>query len=171
MNASPPFRAFRHFNDPKLAIYARERHRLGVLTNRIFQGDTPAERLARALGDRRAISLKELLESFEFYARVRRRVRSPSMADLCCGHGLTGILFALFERSVEQVTLLDRRQPESHRLILEAACELGPWVADKIRYVETDLARAPAVLEPSTTIVAVHACGTQTDACIAAACS
>jgi len=163
------FRAFKHFNDPELGKYARERHRLGVLTNSVFTGNTPAERLARELGDRRAISLKELLESFEFYSRVRKRMRSAKMADLCCGHGLTGILFALFEREVEHVVLMDRRRPKSHDGILEAACAIGPWVADKVTYVETDLARAPGILDKGTAVIGVHACGTQTDACISTA--
>jgi hypothetical protein len=166
---SVTFRALKHFNDPALAAHARERHRLGVLTNRIFDGSTAMERLARELGERRAISLKEFLESCEFYARTRRRVRGPLMADLCCGHGLTGILFALFEKQVVEVTLIDRSRPASHAAILEAACAVGPWVQEKIRYVETDLARAPALLARGTSIVAVHACGTQTDACISTA--
>jgi hypothetical protein len=163
------FRALKRFNDPALAAYARERHRLGILTNGLFDGTTALDRLARALGDRRAISLKEFLESCEFYARTRRRVREPQMADLCCGHGLTGILFALFEKRVERVTLMDRSRPASHSAILEAACTVGPWVEEKVTFVETDLARAPALLEPGTSIVAVHACGTQTDACISTA--
>ncbi len=163
------FRVFRRFNEPELARFARKRHRVGDATNAIFTGNSPAERLARELGDRRAINLKELLESFEFYSRVRKRIRSPHVADLCCGHGLTGLLFALFERRVERVTLIDRRRPESHDAILEAVCAIGPWVADKATYVETDLARAPAVLPKGAAILGVHACGTQTDACIATA--
>ena len=169
LSADVVFRALPHFNDPELARHARDRHRCGILTNSIFSGDSPEERVARALGDRRAISLKELLESFEFYSRTRKRLRSEQMADLCCGHGLTGLLFALFERKVEGVTLMDRRRPASHDAILDAVCAVGPWVRDKVRYLETDLGQAPAVLEAGTAILGVHACGTQTDACISTA--
>ena len=87
------FRAFPQFNAPELMRYARQRHRVGEVARSIFDRPRLYDRFARALCDRRAVSVKELLESAEFHARTRKRLRRPAMADLCCGHGLTGALF------------------------------------------------------------------------------
>ena len=35
-------------------------------------------------------------------------VRRSVVVDLCAGHGLTGMVFAAFERSVEEVWLVDK---------------------------------------------------------------
>lgn len=131
-----------------------------------FTGDGLVDRFARGLGARRAVRVKEVLEALEFFAVVRRRVRAPIVADLCASHGLVGALYALFERSVEQVVLIDKRVPESRAAVLAAAREAGPWVADKL--VERDglLERRGADLAPGTALVAVHACGTLSDRCI-----
>ena len=75
------------------------------------------DKLALALAKRRCVNLKELIESIEFVARTRKLLRQRGggqrqesggggeggvvVADLCCGHGLTGMLFALLEKSVE----------------------------------------------------------------------
>ena len=48
------------------------------------------------------------------------------VADLCCGHGLAGLLFAIFEREVERVHLVDRERPASADLILQAAADVAP---------------------------------------------
>ena len=45
--------------------------------------------------------MKELVEAFEFFAAVRKDLRARSLADLCAGHGLVGVLFALHERRLE----------------------------------------------------------------------
>ncbi len=165
----PParFRAFRQFNDPALAVLARQRHRVGPRARGLFPSERMTDRIARALCDHKAIDIKELLESFEFLARVRRRLRGPHVVDLCCGHGLTGLLFGLLERRVERVTLLDRRRPDSFSAVLTALCEIGPWLAPKVRYVEADL--ASLTLERTDSLLAVHACGPRTDHCLTAA--
>ena len=91
------------------------------------------------------------------------------MADLCCGHGLTGLLFAALDRTVQSVTLLDRNKPPKADLVVEAVCEVAPWAREKVRWVEAEISTAAARLEPGTSIVAVHACGVRTDRAIEAA--
>ena len=179
------FRGLVQFNCEIGAAEARSRHRLALCragaharmlpVTHWFPSETKLEdRLARALAARDAISLKEFLESFEFFTRVRKHVRpapaagpaavsvsvsSPPLpdpvadsgdkdggggggvvVDLCCGHGLTGILFAVFERRVQKVLLVDAVCPPAHRAILAAAVEVAPWAADKVRFVEAPLA-------------------------------
>ena len=162
------FKVLRQFNDEvSIDVASRnpvERRLLGH-----FPSDGLPDRFARALAEERAVPVKELFESFEFFGRVRKHVRARPVADLCCGHGLTGVLFALFERSVERVVLLDRRRPPSFERGLAAAASGGPWVAEKVEYRTARIADAPDVLERGTSIVAVHACGLRTDRCIEAA--
>jgi hypothetical protein len=163
------FKIFRSFNEERLAWAARSTFRVDRKSAEAFRGDPLAERVVRAIADRRATNVKEVLESFETFARTRRRVRATKMADLCCGHGLTGLVFAAFERRVEEVVLLDREKPPKWELMLEAVCEAAPWTRDKVRWVEGPVERAAEHLAPGTSIVAVHACGVRTDRCIDAA--
>jgi len=130
-----------------------------------FASRSLADRLARSLAEHRAVSLKELLESFEFHARTRRRVRTRVVADLCCGHGLTGMLFGL-EREVEEVILIDKVRPPSFELILRALVEVAPQLRTKVRFHEVALDGAAALLPPGAAVVGVHACGRKTDGCI-----
>ena len=70
--------------------------------------------------------MKEFCESFEFYSRTRKLIRRSAgvdlalkanppvnVADLACGHGLTGILYAMFEKDVECVWLVDVKKTQS----------------------------------------------------------
>jgi len=69
---------------------------------RWFPGDSLTHRLARSLAQRNAIDMKEFAESMEFFHNVRSHMkRSKHVVDLCCGHGFTGILFAVFVKGVE----------------------------------------------------------------------
>ena len=167
-NPDPIFRAFPRFNEPELKRAANVKQRFRHHAAEIFDGEGLADRFARALAARDAITLKELLESFEFWSRVRRRIRRPVLADLCCGHGLTGVLFALFERTVEEVVLLDQELPPSHARIVDAAAEVGPWVGGKLRVERRSLQEVEreGLLPPGAAVVAVHACGTTTDQAI-----
>lgn len=128
-----------------------------------------AERVVGALAEHKAIKVKEVLESFETFERVRRRLSAPRVADLCCGHGLTGLLFAVYERELEEVVLLDRRKPPKADRIVDAICEVAPWVRDKVRWVEGKVASAAQHLSPGTSVVAIHACGARTDRALDAA--
>lgn len=162
------FRAFPQFNHPDRARTARLRHRVGMLSMEWFDRKAPQDRLARALADRRAIHLKELLEAFEFHDRTRRRVRAPVVADLCCGHGLVGLLYGI-DPLVRRVILLDRERPAAHSDVLDAVAAVYPEVREKVVYVEADVEDAARHLETGCAVVAVHACGVRTDRCLDAA--
>ncbi|WP_417747282.1 hypothetical protein [Rosistilla oblonga] len=171
VQANPPFRYLKQFNSEEFAKKASCRDRLRQSDTRWFPGDYLSSVFARELCERQALPFKEVLESFEFFACVRNRIRSKSVADLCCGHGLVGILFAMFDRDVEDVCLLDKVRPPSFDLILAAAQAVAPWTEAKIRYVEAPLKRAMDHLDSGTAILGVHACGAKTDQCIAHAIS
>lgn len=161
------FRLLRQFNEPSFQKKIKCRDKLRKSDTRWFPGDYLSSEFARALCERRAVPFKEVLESFEFYACVRNRMRkSPKLADLCCGHGLVGVVFAMFERSVTEVTLIDRKRPPSFDAVLEAATDVIPWIADKIRYIECPVSQAEKQLEAGTGVLGVHACGTRSDRCL-----
>lgn len=156
-----PFKAF-----PQLAGWADDaalhsRRRPGPWVLDWFSRDTHTDRLARALLEQRVLPFKEVLESFEFFARARRRVRRPVVADLCCGHGLVGILYGVFHRDVEQVLLVDRVRPKSAEACLDALAPLAPWLRDKVRFAVTNLDELS--LPAQAAVLGVHACGTATD--------
>jgi len=160
------FKAFRQFNNPSLGELAGLRSPISARFAEHFSASRHMDRLALALAARRALPLKELLESAEFYMRVRRRIRAQTVVDLCAGHGLVGLLFAAFERSVQRVVLLDQRQPESFTRVREAVVEVAPWTADKLVYIESPLLEAGPHIPPGAGVVAVHACGVRTDRCL-----
>jgi len=162
------YKLLRQFNR-EVPFNVGSRNPFGESFQRHFPSEGMPDRFARALARARAVPIKEVFESFEFFGRVRKRVRAPIVADLCAGHGLTGILFALFERSVERVVLLDQRRPASFETVLEAAISVGPWVQGRVEYKTANLRDAVDVLEPGTSIVGVHACGLHTDRCLAIA--
>jgi len=93
---------------------------------------TPIAAIARELALDGAVDSKEFFEATEFYQRVRKRVRRPAVVDLACGHGLTGVLFAALERTVERVLLVDARRPASFDAILSAVARAAPWTANKV---------------------------------------
>ena len=163
------FKAFRQFNAEPLRLVAGSRARIDSRALPCFASERLPDRIARALAERRAMPFKEVLESFELFERVRRRLRATEVADLCCGHGLTGLLFAAFERDVARVTLLDRRRPPSFDTVREAVAEIVPRLEGRVRYVEAPVTHAPGLLAPGTSIVGVHACGVRTDRCLDAA--
>jgi hypothetical protein len=113
--------------------------------------------------------VKEVFESFEFFTRVRKRVRAPVVADLCCGHGLTGILFAVFEPKVEKVILLDMVRPPCHDKIMAAVTDVAPWTAAKVEFREQRVKAIIGKLPVGSGVLGVHACGVRTDRCIDAA--
>ena len=120
----------------------------------------------RAIADARLLPIKEVLESFEFFARIRKSIRAKTVADLCCGHGLTGILFAMFERDVERVILIDQNEPESRQKLIAVASGVAPWIADKIDNREAKISIDDAWIEPGVSIVSAHACGVLSDLCV-----
>lgn len=169
--ADQPFRYLRQFNSAEFSKKASCRDRLRQSDTRWFPGDYLSSVFARELCARQALPFKEVLESFEFFACIRNRIRSKSVADLCCGHGLVGILFAMFERDVEHVCLLDKVRPPSFDVVLTAAQAVAPWTEAKITYVEAPLKQTLRYVESGTAVLGVHACGSRTDTCIAHAIS
>lgn len=156
------FKAFPRFNRELPDLHLDTRARPGAWVQRWFDTDGMADKLARALLDARAVPFKEVLESFEFFEHVRRRVRAPVVADLCCGHGLAGMLYGVYHRDVTEVLLVDRKRPDSVSRSLAALGEVAPWLPAKVRFIEgrvedVELPRGAAVL-------GVHACGGATDA-------
>ena len=83
---------------------------------------------------------------------------------MCCGHGLTGILFAMFERGVQRVDLVDRKMPTTHRRIMDAAHEVAPWVKSKVQFHPYSVGQY--TIPPEAAIIGVHACGSRTDQCL-----
>lgn len=164
--ADQPFRFLKQFNSAEFSKKASCRDRLRQSDTRWFPGDYLSSLFARELCRRRALPFKELLESFEFFACVRKRILCKSVADLCCGHGLVGILFAMFHHDVEHVCLLDSVRPRSFDLVLAAAQAVAPWTEAKINYVEAPLNETLHHVESGTAILGVHACGGRTDQCI-----
>lgn len=126
-----------------------------------FPGSTLADAFARALCERSAVPAKELFEATETFALARKTVRRPLVADLCCGHGLAGVMFALMERQVERVLLVDQVRPGSAEVVLEAAASVAPWAVPKVEWREAKLKNIE--LPEGTGVIAVHACGMRTD--------
>ena len=157
------FKFLSRFNSDGLRRHAGSAEPLGVHCMADFEGEGMACKLARELCRSGRLPAKEFFEAVEVFARVRKKLRAPVVADLCCGHGLTGLLFALFERRVERVFLIDRAMPPNHACILEAVVRVGPWVRDKVEVHETTIRGAEGFLEAGTSIVAVYACGQKTD--------
>ena len=161
------FRLLRVFNDEKLRGYAGAKVRIGRNSLPFFAGDTLAERLVRELAHERALPIKEVVEAFEFFAVVRKYLRlTPTIVDLCSGHGLAGILFAAFERRTQEVVLADKRKPLHFEHVWRACTKAAPWIEDKVRYVEGELADVRGELPAGGAVLGVHACGALTDACI-----
>lgn len=165
------FKVFRRLNAPDLRVLAGAKGRIDRRALPVFAGATLEERILRELAVRRALPVKEVFESFEFHARVRRDLRAPVLADLCSGHGLTGLLFAVYERAVDQVLLCDERVPANHAPVLAAVCAVAPWVRAKVRYHELPLKQLAPHLPPGAALAAVHACGVRSDSCISLALS
>lgn len=160
--SSPAFTVYKQFNEPDIRHFAKMKHRLHSLPRSLFPTDHLPDRLANKLAEHRVVHIKELLEAFEFFSRVRRRVRRRTMVDLCAGHGLVGLIFAVCEESVEDVRLVDERQPESFARIWQAFVEIAPWIEKKVRYEVHPLSEG-LVLPEEAGVVLVHACGDLTD--------
>jgi len=160
------FRALRCFNDSSLRHLAGNKGRIDARTIALLNKPNFTRRVCEALAHEGLLPLKEVCESFEFFERVRRLIRAPMMADLAAGHGLTGLLFAVFEREVQQMILVDTHPPKSHKRIFDALLEVAPWIGPKVRWVTGRIEEAHTYLEPGTSVIAVHACGHRTDRCL-----
>ena len=131
-----------------------------------FGSDSLQDTLIRAIADQRGLSIKEVMETFEFFSRVRKTIKAECVADLCCGHGLLGLLFAVFERKVKRVILLDKFEPENRAKLITAAASVAPWIVNKVETQQAKLDDAQDLLPPGCSIVSAHACGVLSDRCI-----
>jgi hypothetical protein len=118
---------------------------------RFFPSEGIADKIARKLGEHKLLNIKELTESFEFFQRVRHRVSREVVADLCCGHGLVGMI------------LVDLKFPSSSLKLERALSELGPWLSPKVSRLERSVKGVGGALPKGAGVVAVHACGARTD--------
>jgi len=133
---------------------------------RHFQGDSLPDKLARTLAAADFLPIKEVLECAELFARIRKRTRAPLIADLCCGHGLLGVLFAIFEKDVKRVILIDRVAQPSREQLLEVIAPLAPWAVQKVELHTSKISVGHQWIEPGMGTVSAHACGTLSDLCI-----
>ena len=161
----PPrtLRAFPQLDPKQMPVDPHTRSKTGTAARGQFTGNRLNDKLALALIDARVLPFKELLESFEVFEHIRRRVRAPQVVDLCCGHGLVGMLYGIHHRDVERVRLVDRRRPESVDRILAALDPVAPWLRPRSRLKP---APSPTTIDPPAAILGIHACGTATDAVI-----
>ena len=136
------------------------------ITEKFFQSDSLQDKFLREISATGVLSIKEVLETFELFARIRKSTKSQVMADLCCGHGLLGILFAMFERKVERVTLVDKAENQNRIRLLEIANQVAPWVLSKIESQNSKIELDAEWASPGCAIVSAHACGVLSDLCI-----
>ena len=160
------FKFFPKLNDQEDLSWTSSRKSINsALAEALFSSDSLQDRLVRAMAAEQVIPIKEVLECFEFVARIRKDLRSEHMVDLCCGHGLVGMLFALFERQVKSVALIDKKEPPSLRKLLACLLPIAPWIEEKITFQRSRLDNL-AEIPMGTSIVSAHACGLLTDQCI-----
>eukprot|EP00956_Cyclotella_meneghiniana_P021871 scaffold40516_cov93-Cyclotella_meneghiniana.AAC.1 len=142
------------------------------------------------------VDVKEIAESSEFYLRTGKRLLGAArrvmknkknnqledniiqsnitILDLCCGHGLTGMLFVACNpprgKSSEHIkaVLLDQSKPKSHDILRDVISEVCPWVTkDTVYFVSSSLEHYltnDAITRGTGSIViSTHACGSLTD--------
>lgn len=162
----PSFRAFSQFNQGDPTPIVASHYGLNrAVADRHFAGDSLQAAIVRSLADARCITTKEVVESFEVFQVVRKDVRSPVVADVCCGHGLAGMLLAAYERQVEAVYLCDPKFPEGSRTCLGAVAQVAPWIAGRVHHHAARLRQMGDEI-PFTSALATHACGRLTDECL-----
>ena len=173
------FLGFKQFQDEQYDLKIKQDHRLNEQDIALFQGTNLLSKVARSVCLSKTIRLKELLESIEFFLRVRKHLKAPKVKDICCGHGLVGLLFAIFEEHIQEVELIDIKFNPSQKRLLNALTEIAPWLNDKVKCTESKLSdlidqlkhtqSSENSLENSNSdhsdlaIFSVHACGQQSD--------
>jgi len=173
------FKAWPSLNDEALAravgVTRRQRLEARPPLQQLFEGETLKARLSAALAERNAVDRKEFFETFEFFFHTRDCLRcsdeSATLVEVAGGHGLLGILCAIFERQrFSRVVVADRKRPSSYAAVLAAAAQVVPWVTERIEYVEADFKQEPVALLPKGCAVAcIHGCNSLTDEVLAAA--
>ena len=165
-----PFLSFRFFpqlNELRETSWMHSRTNINLtMTDCYFSSDTLQDKFLRAMAEEKILPIKEVLECFEYFSRIRKQTKAACVIDLCCGHGLLGILYAMFERRVERVLLVDKMEPPSRRKLLECASRVAPWINAKIDNKKCKISTESSWLEPGCAVVSAHACGILSDLCI-----
>lgn len=165
--ANSRFKFFPQLNDVDRIEWLRSRQKFhSKIVREFFGSDSLLDTFLQAIAAARLLPIKEVLESCEFFTRIRKSSRSRIVADLCCGHGLVGVLFALFERDVQRVVLIDQNEPDSRQKLISIASKVAPWVAEKIDNRVAPIGIEDPWIEPGVAIVSAHACGVLSDLCI-----
>lgn len=159
------FRVFKAYNrtEPNRLAWRR---RLGPSALQQLEQKGRTGAVLRALAQEPCLKIKEVLESFEVHACIKRRLPYPRIIDLCCGHGLTGMLFAIFNPNVTEVLLLDVQESDNSRVARRLLEEAFPEIKGRIRRLVLSLEDFTVELSRETALIAVHACGSQTDRCL-----
>jgi len=131
-----------------------------------FTSNRLTDRLIRDLVESHILQWKEILESFEFFEQTRKYIRRPRIAEVCCGHGLIGVLYAMLEEEVDEVLLTDVQIPPSQARVISAASALAPWIDRKLTVADKEITETHALVNPDTSIVSSHGCGALTDQAI-----
>lgn len=180
--ADAKFKAWPALNDDaSLAAAAgptrRQRLEQNPQLDRLFVGDSLQCRLSRVLAARNALDRKEFFETWEFFEQARASLQCGAGCKTFCevagGHGLLGVLVAVFERSrFDRVVIADLSRPASHSVIVAAAASVAPWVAERVTFTEadfTDATVATQLLPEGCAVACVHGCKSLTDKVIASA--
>jgi len=161
------FRFFPQLNEVREKSWMHSHANINLsMTDCYFNADTLQDKFLRSLAEQKVLPIKEILECFEYFSRIRKQTKSACVIDLCCGHGLLGVLFAMFERRVEQVILVDKMEPPSRCKLLECAASVAPWISDKIENCKCKISVDSPWLVAGCSVVSAHACGTLSDLCI-----
>jgi len=139
------------------------------------------------------VDVKEVTESMEFYLRSGKRLigaakrvlqnnvedtsnsqRTITIKDLCCGHGLTGMLFLAclppgrIQNTTAQTILVDQTKPQSHSILRDCISEICPWVSEEtVTFISSPLEKYTLnemrEEDGATIVISTHACGSLTD--------
>lgn len=169
--------------------YQRQDLALATSTTTTKQS-APTKQKLKAIVDHLArrnapVDVKEVCESVEFVLRTRKRLLGAAkqqqastiqLYDLCCGHGLTGMLFGCCATNKDnfRVVLVDQTKPPSHKILLELLAEVCPWLVeneDAVIFKEAPLdslsvdttSAAEDDNNAAKVVISTHACGSLTD--------
>jgi len=139
------------------------------------------------------VDIKEVTESMEFYLRSGKRLigaakrvlqnnaedtsnsqRTITIKDLCCGHGLTGMLFLAclppgrIQNTTIQTILVDQTEPQSHSILRDCISEICPWISEEtVTFISSPLEEYTLNEvkdeDGATIVISTHACGSLTD--------
>jgi hypothetical protein len=126
-----------------------------------FNQDTLFHRIAREVCECECLPRKELFEAWEVARRTRRRFRGGRVLDLACGHGLLAQILLLLDDSSPSALAIDRRLPQSARLLRDRFANTWPRLSGRIELAQGELSSVAA--EPGDLLVSCHACGSLTD--------